>query len=218
MDARFSPQPWTRPATPKTQRKHGNFRTSYTRTLDKLQYELEKIGATEILFECSFHANQIRLDGWPKANQSPEYNGIAVSFNHPEVGRVEYVTDRYFLWQDNLHAIALTLEALRGVERWGVVASGQQYTGFKAITSGNGEGKRGAASWIARLVAGEPLSGDVSNGASVKLYRDVLLEEASAENESKRSIIKAARKKAHPDTGGSHELYQLLTEKLGVLG
>jgi len=46
----------------------------------------------------------------------------------------------------------------------------------------------------------------------------VLLEEASAENESKRSIIKAARKKAHPDTGGSHELYKLLEEKLGVLG
>jgi len=207
MDARFSPQPWTRPATPKTQRKHGTFRTNYSTTLAKLQRELEKVGATEILFECSFHANQIRLDGWPKANQSPVYNGIAVSFNHPEIGRVEYATDRYFLWTDNLHAIVLTLEALRGVERWGVVASGQQYTGFKAITAGNGEGKRGAATWIAKLLT------EVAE--TQKTFRDVLLE---PDGESRRKLIATARKKAHPDTGGSAEMYQLLTEKLQALG
>jgi len=207
MDARFSPQPWTRPATPKTQRKHGNFRTSYTRTLEKLQYELEKIGATEILFECSFHANQIRLDGWPKANQSPEYNGIAVSFNHPEVGRVEYVTDRYFLWQDNLHAIALTLEALRGVERWGVVASGQQYTGFKAIESGNGS-RRPAAVWIAKLV--EP-----DDAERQKVVVDGLLTKSS---HMTKVVVRQAKIRAHPDTGGSHDMYQLLTERLETLG
>jgi hypothetical protein len=209
MDARFSPQPWTRPTTPMTMRRHARFRTTYARTLQKLQDELEKIGATEILFECSFASNQIRLDGWPKANQAPQYNGIAVSFNHPKVGRVEYVTDRYFLWTDNLHAIALTLEALRGVERWGVVASGQQYTGFKALEAGgNGStGRRGAAVWIAKLLREDPVQ--------QKPIVDTLLGGPAVDQ---TRLIRDARKHAHPDTGGSQEMFELLQEKLKTLG
>jgi hypothetical protein len=209
MDVRFSPQPWTRPTTPTEKRRKSPFSTSYTKTLEKLEYELNKLGATEILIECSFSSEQIRLDGWPKLNQRPRYNGVVVSFNQPGVGRVEYPCDSCMDYQDNLHSIALGLEALRAVERYGITGQKQQYTGFKAIGAGNGDGRRGAATWIAKLL--------FEVAESQKNTRDALLDPQESAD-SVRRIVNAARKKAHPDTGGSDEMYKLLTEKLETLG
>lgn len=40
-------------------------------------------------------------------------------------------------WEDNLRAIALALEALRKVDRYGVTRRGEQYTGWKQLTAGD---------------------------------------------------------------------------------
>ena len=49
-----------------------------------------------------------------------------------------YATDRFFAWQDNVRAIALGLEALREVDRYGIAKKGEQYAGWKALPSGAG--------------------------------------------------------------------------------
>lgn len=56
----------------------------------------------------------------------------------PGHGRLAYATDMFDSWQDNVRAIALSLEALRAVERWGV-SKGRQYTGFALLTAGPGK-------------------------------------------------------------------------------
>jgi hypothetical protein len=47
-------------------------------------------------------------------------------------GKVNY----FPAWQNNVRAIALALEALRKVDRYGVTRGNEQYTGFRALGSG----------------------------------------------------------------------------------
>jgi len=44
-----------------------------------------------------------------------------------------YATAEYDDWQDNLRAIALAMEALRAVDRYGVSKRGEQYQGWKQL-------------------------------------------------------------------------------------
>jgi hypothetical protein len=208
MDARFRPYEWVGVRTPPGKKRLNPFPNSpYSKTLDLLEYELEKIRASEILIEAAFTDAQIRLDGWPKAGQRPSYSGLKISFNLPDVGRVEYACDSCRYFEDNIRSIALTLQALRSVARYGAVSGMQQYTGFRALEAGNGDAKRGAATWIAKMLS--------QMAETQKTFRDVLLE---PDGESRRKLINTAKKKAHPDTGGSTEMYQLLEEKLQILG
>ena len=62
---------------------------------------------------------------------------LELSFDSHDHGRLTYATDQYTERQDNVRAIALSLEALRAVERWGV-SKGRQYTGFAQLTAGPG--------------------------------------------------------------------------------
>jgi hypothetical protein len=53
-------------------------------------------------------------------------------------GRMVLATDEYEDWQSNARAIALTLEALRAVDRYGAT-QGRQYAGFQQqLTAGSG--------------------------------------------------------------------------------
>ena len=53
--------------------------------------------------------------------------------------RLVYATDCCMFWQHNLRSIALGLEALRAVDRYGISRRGEQYAGFRAaLTTGEG--------------------------------------------------------------------------------
>ena len=52
------------------------------------------------------------------------------------LGTLVYDTDEFPHWHDNLRGIALGLEALRKVERYGIAKRGQQYAGFAELGSG----------------------------------------------------------------------------------
>jgi hypothetical protein len=64
---------------------------------------------------------------------------VEVSFDSPH-GRLVYATDVCELWEHNVRAIALGLEALRAVDRHGISQRGQQYAGFRALTPGSSRG------------------------------------------------------------------------------
>jgi hypothetical protein len=67
-----------------------------------------------------------RLDGRPRANAVPEHPGVIVSLDS-KFGHLSYPCDTFTTWQDNLRAVALALEALRKVDRYGVTKRGEQY-------------------------------------------------------------------------------------------
>jgi hypothetical protein len=55
-------------------------------------------------------------------------------------------------WQHNVRAIALGLEALRKVDRYGITRRGEQYAGWKALPAGIGIGATHMTSEVATKV------------------------------------------------------------------
>lgn len=137
LNARFSPLGQWPGAETKT-RKSSLFRATYESTLDMLESELWHLGATETTIHAGFALQDIRNDGWPRAGKAPSHPGIILTSNCVFQGKRESITlqcDTYLDWKANLRAIALTLEAMRAVDRYGV-SQGRQYEGFKELPSG----------------------------------------------------------------------------------
>lgn len=138
MRYQFRPLTWTGPATPAGARKQSTFKATYPATLDLLFREAEKLGARDLILQVDIKERDIRTDGLPRANARYGSNpGVVVSFDSA-FGPLRYATDAFTEWQDNLRAIALSLEALRAVDRYGVSKRGEQYTGWRALPAGNG--------------------------------------------------------------------------------
>jgi len=134
--------PWTEPVTQNRRGAHV-FKASWADTLDLLSRELEHLGADEVILQVDLLEHQLRRDGMPRADaKMGPFPGVRISFQSKH-GPLTYATDAhensYYNprclagWQANVRAIALALEALRAVDRYGVSGRGQQYTGWTAI-------------------------------------------------------------------------------------
>jgi hypothetical protein len=79
---------------------------------------------------------KLRLDGLPYAKQSqPTDKGVAVYFSHKKRPMC-FACDRWDKIQDNIYAVAMTIEALRGIDRWGGGTMMEEaFTGFVALPS-----------------------------------------------------------------------------------
>lgn len=195
---------WPGEMTPSHQRKASPFKANYNRTLDLLEFELEKLGARNIVIQCQCDRAQIRNDGWLKSGTSLAGPAIIVSFTDALGDEYAYPCDTFTSFQDNLRAIALALEALRKVDRYGVTRKGEQYQGFKALPPAPQPARAkmtpaDAAEFIARYMLG--LDPEV-----------VIMDHEIFEN-----AFKFAQKKVHPDAGGSHDDFVKLQEAGAVL-
>lgn len=79
--------------------------------------------------------SDIRVDGQLRASARPASPGIILAFESRH-GPLKYASDTFDDWQANVRAIALGLEALRRVDRYGITRRGEQYTGWRQLTSG----------------------------------------------------------------------------------
>lgn len=128
IELRFKPIP--KESFPgKFQWMNDRFRVNYEKILDLLEYELGRLRAKSIAIEAGFTYAQLRNDGWPYTSEMPSHPGIILHFTGSE-GPMRFPAATYRDWQSNLYAIALTLEALRAIDRYGVTVSHQQYVGF----------------------------------------------------------------------------------------
>lgn len=114
------------------------FRAGWDDTLYKLEYELDKLGAAEVVIELALTEGEIRIDGWPRAGARPSHPGAIVSFDSRH-GPLRYGTDTFPDWQANVRAIALGLEALRKVDRYGISKRGEQYQGWRELSGGDSD-------------------------------------------------------------------------------
>lgn len=191
---------WTDPLTPADVRKRSPFKASYDDTLSLLFREAELLGARRLVLQVDLQASQIRRDGLPKDGARYGSNpGVIVSFDSKH-GPLRYATDAYASWKANLRAIALALEDLRAVDRYGVSKRGEQYRGWAAITAGTGGGlfstRDEAETWLRKVAAEEGIDTWASWEA---LYR-------------------ALARRLHPDTGSSEELFKHLGAAAAFLG
>jgi hypothetical protein len=157
------------------------FRSSYSATHALLRREVLMLGATSAVLQLAVAEDDIRLDGDLRANARPSHPGVIVSFESRH-GPLRYACDTYLSWQDNARAIALTLEKLRAVDRYGAAKGGEQYRGWRALPSGNGgsDPGRGAAliarhgSVAAALFATHPdHGGDARDFSDVQAFREM---------------------------------------------
>lgn len=134
MKVTFRPLVWSDPSTPPHRRRSKHtFKAGWLFTLDLLDRELAYLKAEHVVIEADFREQDIRLDGMPRSGaRTPEHPGIRIGFDSKH-GPLIYATDSCAFWQHNVRSIALGLEALRAVDRYGVTKRGEQYTGWKAI-------------------------------------------------------------------------------------
>jgi len=122
------------------------------------------------------------------SRKQPEDPGAAVYFNRN--GRpLCFPCDRYTTVQANLAAIAAHLEAMRGMERWGVGTTEQLFIGFQALPAPGSD-------WRTVLEFG-PETFHASTHVTP---------------EQVEVRFRELAKKRHPDRGGSHEDFVRLEE------
>lgn len=130
---------------PKTEPRRGShlFRASWDSTLDLLGRELDLLGADRVVFQIDVLEGDLRRDGMLRTHAKVNFPGVRVSFESMH-GPLTYATDAYEEhyswaklngWQANIRAIALALESLRAVDRYGVTRRGEQYRGWQALAA-----------------------------------------------------------------------------------
>lgn len=197
--------PAGRTATPAPSRVRGPFRMTYERIKAELLEELRKLGAREVVLLADADAAQFTRYGELRVDAKMRGPGIVLRFVDSDDRRQEYACDTYQHWHDNLRAIGLTLEALRGIDRWGAIAKGAQYEGMKALPAQAGQGMTAEAA-AALLVAYHPLARHLTAGA--------VLDDGRVFTEA----VRAARAETHPDkTGGDRARYDQVETARQVL-
>lgn len=123
---------------------HSQFTASWADTQDMLLAEIAHLKGRDIVLEMDVTEADLKINGELRANAKPTSGAVGVAFDATEHGPLFYRCDRFTTsygyqgpaWQHNVRAIALTLSALRAVDRYGATETGQQYTGFKALPAG----------------------------------------------------------------------------------
>lgn len=164
-------------------RRYKPFSSGWETTMRDLRRELKHLDASQVILAARFREQDLRLDGLPKANApQPPHPGIEISFDTPSHGRLVYASDACEHWQDNVRSIALGLEALRAVDRYGITRRGEQYAGWRQLGTGADGGPsiergraliREAGDWREAVKATHPdAGGDPIDFESVQLARE----------------------------------------------
>lgn len=153
------------------------FKISFAGARDSVISQVRKLGGSQIIISTNI---PLKKDGFPYASyKTPTDQGVAVYFIYDREQMV-FACDKWKDLSDNMQAIAKSIEAIRGLDRWGVSEMLKRaFTGFKSL----------------------PVT-------TIKRdWNEVLGVEPRA---SWGEIVEAWKKKikeAHPDVGGSHEAF-----------
>lgn len=185
-------EPWLHPTVI---RKPSPFSASWSSTMDLLDRELWALGVrTAWVLQLDHTERDIRRDGGVRANAAPRSPRVQVCADTRH-GPMKWPCDRFQGWHDNVRAIALSLEALRRVDRYGVTGHGEQYRAWTALPQREHQLTRDQA---AQLIAewADPAAVSVDAVVAALLAGD-------------RTVLAAAYRKAartaHPDAGGDQD-------------
>lgn len=157
------------------------FRCSLTVAAQHLQHQVALLCGPRDAATLVISSNmRYRRDGMPYAQQpNIDDHGVAVYFTWRGVSRV-FACDRWNTCADNVRAIGLTIEALRGIDRWGTSDMLERvFTGFQALPN-------------------------LPPDATPSAHWSVILGCApDATPDEIEAAYRRAVKKAHPDHGGS---------------
>lgn len=175
------------------------FRSRYSDTLELLEKELRQIDARKVVIQIDVPESQIRNDGLPYSKARPVFQGVILSFESKH-GPLRYLTDSFNDWQENIRAIALGLESLRKVDRYGITKRGEQYKGWR------------------QLMAGTEAISDVNEAAEfISKHSGFKPADILTNVELCKRAYREASRILHPDKGGDAKLFGLLVKAKGLL-
>jgi DnaJ domain len=160
-------------------REKSAFDVTFARARDDLIREVELLTGTKhgrYGSDCIMSTNiALRRNGLPLANwRQPNDPGAAVYFTYRKK-QMSFACDRWNKVEDNLRAIAKTIEALRGIARWGTGDMLEAaFTGFVALPA----------------------------PSAVREWWKVLCVARDASREDVRSAHRRLASEHHPDRGG----------------
>lgn len=158
-------------------RESAKFRTELGSALRNLTKQLELMGAKGLVLSSNCTLGQ---------SNAPD-PGVCAYFTYDGM-QLAIPCDRWNNVASNVQAIALTVEAMRGMNRWGAKHMIRaMFTGFKALPSG---------------------------GTPKRTFREVLDMETTGGIELAESRYRVLATLRHPDRGGSHEAMAELNEAI----
>jgi hypothetical protein len=168
-------------------RRNSIFQTSFASARENVLRQCQLLGAANVVITSMLPTNRL---GQPVATSNVTDPGMALWFVLDAQERV-FACDRWYRPEANLQAIAKTLEAMRGVERWGVAGAQKRlFAGFAALPPGGGDVPEPAPAPCAR-----PWREVLGGAWPAAFVAAELLAIAKARH---RALIA----KAHPDAGG----------------
>jgi hypothetical protein len=195
---------WPVPPTGGHLRKRAPFRADWSSTCDLLDRELEQIKTTTAVLQLNVPTSAISSAGTLKGNAFPKEPGVILCFDSKH-GPKQFPCDTFYEWRHNVRAIALGLEALRAVDRYGITRNGEQYTGWARIEGPTHTGPiqmtpELALQTAARLAGWSEMQfvGTPSAAALEIIFRE-------------------AEKRTHPDRGGNQADFVELQKARAVL-
>lgn len=129
------PQGWERTLNPDSSR----FKPKTIKeSTDFVLSEIERLCKDELSPNPIISSDlKLKKDGLPYSSQRTEDNGVAVYFMLDGEQRV-IACDAFSSIADNLWSVGKTVEAMRGIERWGCSEILKRtFSGFKALPSGH---------------------------------------------------------------------------------
>jgi hypothetical protein len=162
-----------------------SFDCKYKQTVAELESSIRKIGGEQIVLTHNRGQSAVRFEYLLETSSfsdlgeiDPDDCGVAVWFKR-DGKQMVFACDRWCLVKDNVRAIVKTIEALRGIERWGASHIMEQaFKGFEALPSPG----RAPDCW------------------------EILGVPPGASRETINAAYRARAAFRHPDAGGSHEL------------
>lgn len=107
------------------------FKSGFGAARDALMRELKLMGAKNIVLSTNIPLNR---NGMPYATyKEPDEKGVAIYFQYKEKSMC-FACDRWNKIADNIQAVRKTIEAIRGIERWGGGTMMEEaFRGFEAL-------------------------------------------------------------------------------------
>jgi hypothetical protein len=198
------PIEWSK--TPSWQLPWSPFTAPWSKTRDLLDKELNHMNARKVELALGLRAGDLNRDGSISARARLTDPGVILSFETSKHGVLTYPCRTYtgrpesMAWQENVRAIALGLEALRKVERYGIAARGQQYAGWRA------------------LGAGIPLEGSMTEAEAWRVLREAVRHpDSTVRSKDVEWLFRIASLEHHPDVGGDSDHFARLVTARAIL-
>lgn len=171
--------------TDRAKRKHSNFKQTPGAAQDFLHNEVRRIGGKRLIVSTNI---PVRKDGMMYVDyitKRQEDPGVAIYFEM-DGDQVSMCCDQYEKVLDNLYALGKSVEALRGIDRWGCSEFIKRaFSGFKALPE---------------------------SGSAAGTFWDILDLQPTRDEDLIKQMYRAQSKKHHPDAGGDPDKFDSLTK------